>query len=200
MTEAELAELDEPDEPNLPEALPGAGMTGTLAPVSLEKQRERRALMSGMLAQGAGRDAITAAFGKKFGMTDEAVRVLIDEVRAMWDDEDADHARYARSAARRRLHQSIREANKDRKFTAVANLEKVLADVEGTNVNEEDQPIDVDSRLSDALLHMLQQEDTKGVRLIIERERAIIELGGPDGTSRPAKLAPGQTIVEPGGG
>lgn len=198
MTEAELAKLDDPDAPNVPARMPEGHGPRDVVPV--EQQRERRAVTSGMLAQGAGADAIVTALGSKYAMSPRQAQDLVTEVRAMWDDEDAEAARYARGAARRRLMQSIREANKDRKFTAVANLEKVLADVEGTNAKEEEQPIDVDSRLTEAVLHQLQLEDTKGLRIIIESQRSIIELGARDGTVQPKrKLKPGETIVEPRG-
>lgn len=197
MTEAELQALDDPDAPNTPAALPNH--PGSIEPVSEIEQRQRREAMTAMLAQGVSRDAITITFGTKFGMTERGVRALIEEVRAMWDDEDADAARYYKSGQLRRMHRHIQEAAKDRKWTAVANLEKVFADVAGTNTKEEEQPIDVDSRLNDALLSVLGAKDTQQVRILVERERMRIELDVDD--ELPQRLPAGRTIAEaPQGG
>ena len=191
MTEAELQALDDPEAPNLPEAMPGH-QGSKLVPEA--ERRQRREAMTAMLAQGVSRDAIFTTFMARFNMTEAAVKQLMTDVRAMWDDEDAEAARYAKGAARRRLHRHIQEAAKDRKWTAVANLEGVLADVEGTNVKDEDLPVDVDARLSEALLAVLNATDTKEVRVMIERERMLIELGPEAGAGQLAAQA--ETIVE----
>ncbi len=177
MTEAELAKLDDSSAPNVPAKLPGH--PGPNTSVSVAEQRERRSIMSGMLSQGVDKEDIQLAFAQKFGMTDVAIRNLTKEVRGMWEDDDAESLRYAKSGARRRILRSIREANKDRKYTAVANLEKTLADIEGTNVVPEEKPLEVDSRLNDAVLAMLGASDSRSLRILVESERArmLIEVG-----------------------
>ena len=189
MTDAELQEvLDDDSEANVPQRLPGhQGSVPRLSPI---ETRERRALMTAALANGIARDAIIFQFTNKYSMSERAVGDLMAEVRAMWDDEDAESARYARGAARRRIGGHLREASKDRKWTAVANLEKVLAEIEGTNVTDEEKPVDVDARLSEAILAVLGATDTKDVRIMIERQRTFIELGGRNGTVVEAKVLP----------
>ena len=189
MTEAELQRtLADDSAPNVPQVLPGH--QGSVERVPVEQARERRALMTAALANGISRDAIVQQFENKYGMNPDSVGALMADVRAMWDDEDAEAARYAKGAARRRITGHIREASKDRKFTAVANLEKVLADVEGTNVNDDELPADLNSRLSDAVLHILGAAETKDVRIMIESQRMFIELGERDGTVVEAKVLP----------
>lgn len=175
MTEAELAELDDPDAPNLPERM--QGHQGSMPNVSVTEQRKRRALMSSLLSQGTAREMIYNAFDQQFGMTQPATQLLIREVQTMWETEDEEDARYLRSMTTRRVLDEIREARKDRKWSAVAKLEGVLADVQGTNVKEDEAPINVDSRLSDAILSILGASDTTEVKLLIESERMFIELG-----------------------
>ena len=195
MNTEELAELDDPDAPNVPAVLPDRGLRGPSPPVSVPEQRARRNAMSSALQQAPGSDAIVATFAKQFGMTETATRMLMRETRAMWDDDDAESSRYKKAAQERRLLSHIGKASKAGKFTALANLEKVYSDVAGTNIHEEDQPIDVDTRLSDALLAELGGLDMKEVRILISTEKTFIELGTRDGTvaTRP-KL--GETIVE----
>lgn len=198
MTEAELAELDDPAAPNVPARMPGH--QGPQAIVTVDVQRDRRAAMSSLMSQGVSTDGLLSAFSSNFGMTESATRALITEVRAMWDDDDAEAARYARGAAKRRLHRHIQSASKDRKWTAVANLEGVLASVEGTDVQEEDKPIDTNARLTEALLGLLGETDTKDVRIMIEKERMYIELSGRDGTVQHKQIEAGEVVVETRGG
>ena len=138
--------------------------------------------MSAALVAGVPMETIVAEFQTKYGLSLDGVKHLVSEVRAMWTEEDADAARYAKNTARRRYLGHIREAAKDRKWTAVANLEAGLAAVEGTTKVEDETPTDINQRLEDAILHQLGQEGTKGVRMLIQRERAFIELGEHDGT------------------
>lgn len=177
MTEAELSEYDDPTAPNVPARLPGHQGPQAIVPVA--EQRERRMFMSGMLSRGVSRDEIIKAFEAQFGMTESGIGNLMSEVRGLWEADDADELKYAKSAARRRIHRHIREAAKDRKFTAVANLEKVLSDVEGTTIVEEEKTLDVDGRVSDAILAVLGSETARDVRIMIEKERMLIELSEP---------------------
>ncbi len=195
MTEDQLAKMDDPEAPNVPAVLPGH--QGPQAHVNPSEQRARRNAMSNALQQAAGSEVIFATFAKQFGMTEPATRLLITEVRAMWDDDDAESARYKKSAQERRLLAHISKAATAKKFTAVANLEATYAKVAGTDIHEDEKPVDVDSRLTEALLGVLGVLDTKDVRILISEQRTIIELTAQDGTvgTRP-KIQPGETIVE----
>lgn len=192
MTDAELAELDDPDAPNVPAVLPGHQGPQAIVPVT--EQRARRQAMSNALQQSPGTDVIIAHFAKTFGMTEAATRNLMVEVRAIWDDDDAEGLRYEKSAQKRRLLGHIAKAVKAGKYTAVANLEGTYASVAGTDIHEDDKPVDVDARLTDALLAQLGMMDTASVRVMIQTERTFIELGARDGT--PDRPQIGETIVE----
>ncbi len=193
MTDAEVqALLADKTQPNRPMALAGQA-TGSLdsAPVTTEAARERREAMSQALARGVSPDRIIQTFSKKYGMGTAGVRTLMKEVRAMWDEEDAETMRYAKAAARRRILPVIAKATAEKRYAAVANLEKVLADVEGTALPEEEINQGVDARLTDAVIAVLGSEDEKTVRLMIEKERMYVEISTHDGT----ESAPSQRIV-----
>ncbi len=195
MTEEQLAEVDAQDAPNVPAVLPGH--QGPQAIVSVSQQRARRNAMSNALQQAPGTSGIVATFAKEFGMSEGATLALIQDVRAMWDDDDAESARYKKSAQERRLLAHIAKASKAGKYTAVGNMEKVYADVAGTNIHEEDKPADVDARLTDAILAELNVMGTKEVRILIQKERTVIELTTRDGTEAiHPKLKSGETVVE----
>lgn len=187
--------MDEPTAPNVPAALPGH--RGPHAIVPLDEQRARRNSMSSALQQTADIDVIIASFLREYGMKEPATRNLINEVRAMWDTDDADGLRYEKSAQKRRILGHIAKATKAGKFTAVANLESTYASVAGTDIHADDMPIDVDARLTDAILAEMNALGTKEVRILIAQERTIIELTAQDGTATTrAKLKPGETVVE----
>ncbi len=195
MTEEQLAALDDPDAPNVPAVLPGH--QGPQAIVSVRDQQARRTAMSSALQQGGSTDAILATFKAQFGMSAAATRMLRSEIRAAWDDDDAESMRYDKSAQKRRLLGVIGKATKAGKYTAVANLEATYAKVAGTDIHADDKPVDVDSRLTDAMLTVLNVMDTKQVRILISKERSIIELTAQDGTEAVrVKAMPGETIVE----
>lgn len=194
MTEAELAELDDPDAPNEPTTL--VGHRGSSAMVPVQEQRERRGTMSAALAAGANSDQLIASFAKQYGMTETGTRNLMREVRAMWDDDDSESSKYKRSAQERRLLNHIQKAVKAGKFTAVANLEKEYTSVSGTGIHEDDKPIDVDSRLTEAILKEIGAMDTQSVRIMIQDEKTFIELTKHDGTVHSNKrLDSGKTEI-----
>ena len=161
-------------------------------------QRERRRVLSRLMATGLSEDDICTVMGAEinpdgkpgFGMSTAAVKRLMRKVLAQWDEEDAERDPYLRAAAKRRLADYTREAAKDRSWTAVANLEKVRAGVEGTLEQEESvQP--VDSRLSDALLVVLREEDPSRVRELVQRGRELAE------RQRLGAAAPAPELVAP---
>lgn len=193
MTDVELQQvLDDKDAPNEPLKLPG--LSGPRPnELMLQQVSQRRAAMTQALAQGVSVEAIQTMFVNQFGMRREQVRDLQREVRAMWDDDDAEFARYAKGAARRRIYGHIRKASAAGKFTAVAAFEKVMADIEGTNVVQEEKPTDVDARLTTAVLSVLGSLDTRAIRVIIEKERMVVELSARTGTPDLPKL--GETVV-----
>jgi hypothetical protein len=71
--------------------------------------------------------------------------------------------------------------------------------VAGTDIHEDDTPVDIDSRLSEAILLVLGETNTKDIRIMIEKERTFIELSQGDGLpDAVAKPLPGETIVVEG--
>ena len=170
------------DEPNVPAQL-GAAHVGTKAYVGVEQRRIRRNAMSTALSNGVSNDELYATFDKLYGMTEIAVNNLRAETLAIWDDEAADQVRYAKPAAKKRLRKHIIKASSDGSWTAVANLEKVLMDIEGTaDVQEAAQS--GESRLTEAVLSLLGQTDEKDMRILIERERMYIEINGHDAATK----------------
>lgn len=151
-------------------------------PLSVEEHRQRRIVCSRLLHTALTFDEICEIMARPvlpngrpgFRMSVAQVRQLITEIYARWADEDAGGEPYRKAAARRRIAEELRDARKAGAWTAIANLEKVLACIEGTNA-----PIEVSTpagtRLSDALLAVLGASEELEVRELIERERSLVE-------------------------
>ncbi len=164
------------DAPNEPEALPLQGVRGAHSRITETERRERREYLSYLLASGRSRDGIFQAMLRKFGTKKEPVQRLIREIYSDWAEEDAERKPFLKNAARKRLYRHIEAAANAGSWTAIANLEKVLASIEGTA-----EPIEISTpattRLSEALVQVLNETDPAEVRKMIDSEKQLVELG-----------------------
>lgn len=190
--------LNDPSQPNVPLAIPGTGISGTRPLVNPQQARERRAAMSAAMMQGASRDAIMATFTTKFNMSEDAVSALMREVSQVWAEEDADAVRTSRGAARRRIMGHIHSASKAGKWTAVASLEKVLSEVEGTVAPDAAAHggDDAHIRMMEAVMTQLALTDPLQMRVLIDKERVLIETGKPEADLRPKAILVGHVSEE----
>lgn len=176
---------------NEPATLAGGARTPT---VSQDEARERRVMMSSALAQGLGQDQIIGLFAAKYSMTETGVKALMREVRKQWKEEDAELAEHSRAAARRRIQTHISRAAAAGKWSAVASLESVLSEVEGTVAPE---PVgnsdDLLNRVSNALMAQMQLTDPATIRVMIDRERILIEKGGV--VDQPTDVRPKSSVL-----
>jgi hypothetical protein len=158
---------------NEPQQLHSQGTTGPRPVVPKEEQKARRLVMERLLASVVSDHEIEAMMIKQFRMTPEAVRVLTRETFARWEEEDARRKGYLKSAARRRIGDHIIQASKGKSWTAVANLEKVLASIEGTNA-----PIELhtsaDVRVTQAVMGVLGEMDPARVRELVKQELELL--------------------------
>ena len=103
---------------------------------SIEVRTKRRAVISQLLAQGlADRDIVTACLDEKHGLgypSRLAVEKTLAEVKDEWVAIDAEQAPRLKSMAVRRILDHIAKAKAQKAWTAVATLERTLADIQGT--------------------------------------------------------------------
>lgn len=191
LSDREIDAFLEGGEPNVPERVPGHPGSKDPSPrLSSRESRLRREVVGELLATGVSRDEIVdlLADPSKTGLAGPVGEVevghLIEEVRAEWQEEDAERSKFYKAAAIRRLNKHIMKARAAGSWQAVANLEKVLMMIQGTA-----EPIEVSqpggTRLSEALLQVLNEADPREVRRLIESERAVVA-----GGERVVKLLP----------
>lgn len=193
--------LDEPFDEQDPDSLgpnvSGAGTSGGVRPntVNASESRRRREAMSRLLAAGASTDLIIETFTKVvmddgspgFNMLEGSITRLMDECRSAWGDEDRERAKYVKSAAVRRHHRHIAAASKKGAFSAVAMLEKNLAQIEGTMVHRVE--IGGDARITDMLMRVLGEVDPEDAKRMIAEEARLSEM--------PRALPAGQQVFIP---
>jgi len=187
VTKADLDQLlSDESAPNSPESLP---MRGTSGPrdaqiLSATEMRRRRETVASLMISGHSRDRIVAMMGRDqvpdgkggyapwFSMSEKEVDRTMAIVRAEWDEEESEQKKYAKATAVRRLLREIEEARERKNYSAIANLEKVLMQVQGTS-----EPLQIaspgDGRITDALLRLIGEHDPVRVRILIEQERRI---------------------------
>lgn len=188
-----LAESE--DYPNEAMAIPGEGLPGRREYVDPAQQRQRRVVMSAFIQAGTSRDQIIMHFAKQFRMSEQAILNLRAEVVAIWADEDREAIQTSRGAARRRILGHIHRAAKAGKWSAVAALEKVLSEVEGTQAPEPAKNDASEMTEAEMVLRRLGMRNQDELQVMVERERILIRKA-PDGAEVvPRSILPKSTLV-----
>ncbi len=177
---------------NTPAQMRGAGLTGPRVVVSEAEQRDRRETLAQLLAAGMSRDfmiktmtATTKPDGSPgFGMTKEAVTLLVAEVYQTWREEDTEDRPHKKAGAVRRIKRNIARAAAKNNYAAVAQLERTLMMIEGTA-----EPIEVNvnglERVSVAVQKVLNVQTADALDELIAEEKKYIEAHGVSTTLLP---------------
>lgn len=159
---------------NKPEKLRGQGLSGPIEHhVSIPEARKRMRVMEECVITNYSNIDITNLMEQKFGMTETQTRSLMFKCLNHLSQEGKERRPYFRDMARRRIHGYLRGAREDKKWGDIANLEKVLADIEGTKIEETNNLSPTEQRYSEALKRVLNEADPEEITAIIERERTI---------------------------
>jgi hypothetical protein len=174
--------LSQVDGPNVPETLAGEPKA-QLVHVKPAVARARREAVTKMLANGMSTDAIVDLMGQDqvhdstgkerpgFSLEFAQTIALISEVRKVWDREDEERKEFAKGAAERRHYSHIDRAARKGAFTAVAMLETNLMRIQGTGEPLEVNVNSKDSRLSEALIRVLNGTNALQLRQLVDTER-----------------------------
>ena len=131
---------------------------------------KRRSAMSKLLANGMDIGTIKRTMKNEFGMSTDQAADLRKLTLIEWQEEQDEMRPHQKTMASRRLHGHIVAAAGKSQYQAVASLEKVLMDVQGTaepvQVN-----VNVEHRLTGAVLSVLGQTDPGVVRELIHDQR-----------------------------
>ena len=166
----ELTKID--TEKNLPEKLPGKGMCGPVEHhVTAPEARRRRMIMDKLITTGKSNLEIEIAMEKSYDMPPHKSRKLMVECMKRLVSEGKERKPYLRDMARRRIYSYLPGAKEDHRWGDLANLEKILAEIEGTKVEEDEKASPAEQRVKDCILQVLNESDPAEVMAIIEKER-----------------------------
>lgn len=160
---------------------PGTAIESTKA----QEARRRRTVVSAMLRSGYTDDEIFEIVSQKtlksgatgLGLSRSEMRAEMHKAYAQWATEDSERAPYDKSAAVRRLHRHIRDASASGKFTAVANMEKVLGMIQGTVEAPGGgvQVVQTPSRWAEAVMQKITKLQPDEFRALVEEQRRLNE-------------------------
>lgn len=165
--------------------------------------RRRRSAVSAMLRSGYTDDEIFEIVSSRatmkngqlgLGLTRAEMRGEMHKVYAQWASEDSERNPYDKSAAIRRLAKHIREASAAGKWTAVANMEKVLGMIQGTIEPAGGPTVNVitPSRWTDAVMVKVTTLQPDEFREIVEEQRRL-NAGQP---AQPVNVTEDAKVIE----
>lgn len=100
--------------------------------VQKNERIKRRQALSALLAGGVPREEMDQLMARDHGMTVHAVSALLSQVVKGWADEELERRPQWKRAAMRRMHGHIAAARGAKNWSAVAQLERLLAQMQGT--------------------------------------------------------------------
>lgn len=163
--------------------------------MSVEERRKRLDFIEKLLVAGVNTGRIESACREAFNppMPKTSVAKYIEQVRARWAEEERTNRVHYKAQAMRRLYGHVAEARKAANWAAVAQLERLLADIQGTKEPVEVQ-LNVDATVTEAVLHVVATLSPERRRAMIEEQRRLRELAqrveGCDVVEVPAEPPP----------
>lgn len=155
--------------------------------VSLVEVRKRTEFIENALVAGISASRITRAARDQFGMPAPSVKNYIARIRERWAEEERDSRPFYKQQSIRRIYGHISAARAEKNWSAIAQLEKLLADIQGTKEPIAVQ-IDVDATMKEAALHVIANLTPERRRALITEQRRLRELFEKTTIDVPAEL------------
>lgn len=145
--------------------------------VSVDERRVRFEMIEGLMVAGLSVEQIAKAARKSFGMTKPQTQSYVARIRDRWTEEEKEARPHNKSQATRRIVGHIAEARRDKNWSAVAQLEKLLSDMQGTKEPTEIN-VNVDATMSQAIVAVVANLTPERRAAMIEEQRRLRELAG----------------------
>jgi DNA-binding transcriptional MerR regulator len=179
---------------NVPDYQPATDSERRVHVVLPAERRKRLDFIEKLLIAGVSISRIESACREAFDppMSKTAVRTYISRVHARWAEEERTNRAHYKTQAIRRLYGHIAEARKASNWAAVAQLERLLSDIQGTKEPIEVQ-VNVDATVTEAMLHVVANLSPERKRALIEEQRRLRALAQGATVDVSAASAPGST-------
>lgn len=145
------------------------------ASVTLEQKRERLDVIEQLMIRGVGTNKIEKACAERFGMTKGAVARYVAHLREQWAEEERQARPTNKATAQRRIYQHIQKARDADNWAAVASLERLLSDIQGTK-EAIDINLSIDADVREAAIHVITSLTPEQRAEILEEQRKLREL------------------------
>jgi len=143
--------------------------------VTIAERRERLDTIERMLIAGISMSRIEDVAKEKLGMSFGRTRSYIDRIRAMWAEEERAGRPHNKAAAIRRCLGHVAEARRDKNWSAVAQFEKHLSDLQGTKEPVEVN-LNIDATVTEAALHVVASLTPERRAALIAQQRQLLAL------------------------
>jgi hypothetical protein len=143
--------------------------------VTVEQRRERLEVIEQLMIRGIGTSKIEKACADRFGMNKGAVARYMSHLREQWADEERQSRPTNKATAQRRIYQHIQKAREADNWAAVASLERLLSDIQGTKEALEVN-LNVDANVREATLHVIANLTPEKRAEILAEQRKLREL------------------------
>lgn len=140
--------------------------------VSPEQRRERESEIERLMIAGVSQSRTENAMRDRHGMSRHAVQSAMRRVRQRWVEEERENRPSYKNTAMRRLLGSIAEARGAKNFAAVAQLERLLAEMQGTREPIE-MNVNVETTLPEAALQVAAQLTPERFDALVAEQRKL---------------------------
>lgn len=121
---------------------------------------------------GVSVNAIERAMRDRHGLSGSSVRSMVARVRARWAEEERENRQHYKAMAMRRIHAHIAAARESGHFSAVAQFERLLMEMQGTKEPEQVK-VDVSVTVSESLLRVVSEMTPERMRQLVEEQRRL---------------------------
>lgn len=156
-------------------AAPAAGEARTKrVPVrrSAAEIEQREQFVEQLLIAGVSAGRVERVAAEKFGVARATIRGSIEKVRVRWAEEERGNRPHLKAQAQRRLIAHIAEARKENQWSAIAQLERLLSEMQGTREPVEIN-LNVDATVTEAAMHVVANLSQEKVAELVERQKRL---------------------------
>jgi DNA polymerase/3'-5' exonuclease PolX len=164
--------------------------------VTMEQRRERLDLIEQLMVRGVGATKIEKACAEKFGMPRSTVLKYMERLREQWAEEERVTRPTNKATAQRRLYQHIQKAREADNWAAVASLERLLSDIQGTKEATEVN-VNLEAMSREATLHVIANITPEMREKILGEQRRLRELAAKIDTSAMIPVVTPEEVLAP---
>lgn len=133
---------------------------------------QREQFVEQLLIAGVSAGRVERVAAEKFGVARTTIRGAIEKVRVRWAEEERGNRPHTKAQAQRRLLGHIAEAKRENQWSAIAQLERLLSEMQGTREPVEIN-LNVDATVTEAAMHVVANLSQEKIAQLVEKQRRL---------------------------